>query len=996
MRLAASLLALFLLLASAVAQPSDSAATIVGRIFNPASGEYVRNAQVRIEGHAQSTVSEDGGYYRLTGVSPGEVTVVVDYTGYRSASATLIVTPGSTATRDFQLTSGLAIPDDGSPIELNAFTVSSEREGNAKAIMQQRNSMNITNSVASDVFGDVAEGNVGEFLKHLPGVELDLAQGEIRTVRLRGLGSEYTQVTMDGVSLASADANQGASGNARAFSFEQVSLSSMESIEISKTISADVDANAPAGTINLRSKRAFDREGRRVSAQANLTAHSSEFHLDRTHGPDDSRSRKIYPGGIFEYSDVFFNNRLGLILNVSESMLYSANARTTVTYNYTPTAADPRPVVPTQLQFLHAPRTNRRSTVTLNGDLKATERLVLSLSLVYNYAALNNPQRTVTFNAGARNTVSGDDPLTAFTTTSPSTFVTANPAAIVKLGQTISAIPRFEYKIGNFTLEGRFAASDSTSWYDPPREGSIRDAGNPRLNGPTFRATRTSVESADWQVVQVAGPSLDDGANFTMQPLQVSDGRYGRTRVYSGELVGILRTEKWIPIVWKAGLKRRFETRDFRNETESMRYTYVGPGAMPVGTWADYRSPFEFDINANGSNASIHSASGGSIWLPDILRLGELYRENPDQFTRTMTATNYYNAFVANRRYYEEEIDAAFVMGTASFNKLSIRAGLRREETSTDAEEFDPRTPEELAAAGFAEANGIASTIPGLEYQYFSKSKIHRTGTYSNLFPSGSLKYRFNRNLDLHLGFSSTIRRPTFRDLAGVWIINDENLTVSAPNPSLKPERSKNFSARLAYYFEPVGIFAINAFQNNVRGLFISNRLTAEEFGYSGDEDLSAYEFITTTSSEEEVTVRGMEYEYSQSLSFLPHPFSGLNVRASYTRNYAQIKVANMIPHSINAGLSYTYGRFSGYANMNWRDAYPTTVSGTPRFYRHRTNLDIGGNFRLTNRVSMFFSARNLFNEPYIILEQMGDNPAVGQMYESNGTNWTFGIKSVW
>ena len=65
-----------------------------------------------------------------------------------------------------------------SVVKLDQFVVSSEREGNAKAIMEQRNSMNITNSVASDVFGDVAEGNVGEFLKHMPGIELDHARAE--------------------------------------------------------------------------------------------------------------------------------------------------------------------------------------------------------------------------------------------------------------------------------------------------------------------------------------------------------------------------------------------------------------------------------------------------------------------------------------------------------------------------------------------------------------------------------------------------------------------------------------------------------------------------------------------------------------------------------------------------------------------------------------------------------------------------------------------------
>jgi iron complex outermembrane receptor protein len=971
--------------------------TITGRVFNPASSEYVRNAQVRVDGTSLATVSADGGAFTLTGVAPGTATVVVSYIGYQPVMASVTVTAGATSTRDFELTKTVEGrgPAGDSPIKLSAYQVSSEREGNAKAIMQQRNSMDITNSVASDVFGDVAEGNVGEFLKHMPGVELDLVQGEIRTIRLRGLDSEYTQVTLDGVSLASADANQGASGNARAFSFEQVSLASMDSIEVSKTISADVDANAPAGTINLKTKRAFDRSGRRVSLQANLTAFSTRFNLDDSYGPDDRTSRKLHPGGIFDYSDVFFNKRLGINLNISESMAYSANARTTIAYNYTPTAADPRPVVPTQLVFLHAPRTNRRSTVNLTSDFKASSRLVLSLGLLYNYADLNNPQRSLAFNTGARNTVIGADPLISFTTSAPAASVVANPAAIVKLGQTLTVLPKFEYRAGNLTVEGKFAGSNSISWYDPRfRRGAIRDAGGPTLTGLTYTAQRSSLRSADWKIVQTAGPDMNDGANYTNPVITIDDGRYALTDVYSADLTATLRTTRFLPITWKAGVKRRYEIRDFRLDTESLRYSLNGAGA--TGAWATYRSPFEFDMGGTNTDASLRSVNGGTIFMPDLVRLGGLYRENPERFTQSITATNFYNAFIANRRNYEETIDSAFLMGTASLGKLIVRAGLRREETETDTLDFAPRSVAELAAAGFAETAGRATTIEGIKYQYTSKPRVHRTNDYGNMFPSASLKYKINENFDAQLGFSSTIRRPPFRDIAGIFSINDDNLTVTAPNALLKPETSKNISARLAYYLAPVGILAVNVYQNNVKGLFLNNqRLTAAEFGYVGDLDLSSYEFITTEQSENDVTVRGMELEYSQSLSFLPGPFRGLNIRGSYTRSYASIPKANMIPHSINSGISYGYRALNLYANMNWRDNYPTTVTGNPRFYRHRANLDIGGGYRLTPRVNFFFSARNIFNEPYVIMEKVGSNPAVAQFYEVNGINWTFGVKSV-
>lgn len=989
--------ALVALLLPLVAAAQTATGVITGRIFNPLSGEYVRNAQIQIEGQPQySAVSEDGGAYRIANLPPGQYTVKVTFIGYQPQSARVTVTSGGTATADFQMSSAMAQPaDTGDTIKLAAYTVSSEREGNAKAIMQQRNSMDITNSVASDVFGDVAEGNVGEFLKHMPGVELDLVQGEIRTIRLRGLDSEYTQVSLDGVSLASADANQGASGNARAFSFEQVSLSSMESIEVSKTISADVDANAPAGTINIKSKRAFDRAGRRVTVQANATAFSTRFNFDNSYGPDDRQSQKIHPGGIFDYSDVFFNKRLGINLNISESMAYSANARTTITYNYTPTAADTRPVVPTALAFLHAPRTNRRSTVNFTTDFKASEKLVLSLGLLYNYADLNNPQRALTFNTSTRTTVIGTDPLLDLTTSAPAASVVTNPAAIVKLGQTLTAIPKFEYRSGNFTLEGKFAGSHSISWYDPRgRRGSIRDAGGPTLSGVRFHATRSSLRSADWKITQLGGPDWNDGANFTNPVITIDDGRFALTDVYSGELNAMYRTNKVLPISWKAGIKRRYEIRDFRNDTESLRRSLVG--VPTTGAWAGYRSPFEFDMGGTNTDASVRSINGGTVFMPDLVRLGNFYRDNENRFVQSLTATNYYNAFIANRRNYEETIDAAYLMGTTTIGKFVVRAGLRREETSTDALDFDPRSPAEIAAAGFTEVNGQATTVEGMQYQYTSKPRVHRTNDYGNMFPSASLKYRISPNLDAQLGFSSTIRRPPFRDVAGVTIINDEALTVSMPNRLLKPEKSKNIAARLAYYFEPVGILAVNLYQNNVKGLFLQNtRTSAEQVGYTGDIDLSAYEFITTIQSVNDVTVRGMELEYSQSLSFLPGALRGLGVRASYTRSYASIRKPNMVPHSINGGLSYSYRKLSVYANSNWRDEYPTTVTGNPRFYRHRMNVDIGGSYRFTNRYSAFFAARNLFNEPYIILEQVGTNAPVAQFYEVNGTNWTFGVKAV-
>lgn len=136
--------------------------TIGGRIFNPATGQYVRNAEVRVEGTGLVATSADAGAYTVGPVPAGPATLTVTSTGYRTATAMVTVASGATVTRDFDLVSTLEPNrDSGSILKLSSFVVSSVREGAAKAIMEQRNSMNVTNTISSDSFGDNPDGNLG-------------------------------------------------------------------------------------------------------------------------------------------------------------------------------------------------------------------------------------------------------------------------------------------------------------------------------------------------------------------------------------------------------------------------------------------------------------------------------------------------------------------------------------------------------------------------------------------------------------------------------------------------------------------------------------------------------------------------------------------------------------------------------------------------------------------------------------------------------------------
>ncbi len=989
--------ALFALL-PAHAQPTATG-SITGRVFNPSTSEYLRNARITVVESQQTTISGAGGEFTLSAVPAGKVTLAVDYTGYRAASATLTVPAGGSVAHEFNLISTLQRAAADGTVKLDAFTVSTEREGSAKAIMDQRRNMNITNTVASDSFGDNAEGNVGEFLKHLPGVELDLFYGEVRTVRLGGLGSEYTAVTMDGIALASVDANNSGSGAARSFTMEMASLNSMESIEVSKTISADMDANAPAGIINLRTKRAFDRAGRRVAWQTNIVAHSEAFNFNRTLGPDeDRRSYKLRPGGILEYSDVFLNKRLGLVLNISESNVYQEALISSLAYSTAITATDQRPLVPTTLNYQWAPRFNKRFATTLTVDYKITRDLNVGLGVVYNYADLWTPQRTVIFNAGTRANVIGTDPLLSFTSAINGS-VQVNPVAVSKMGETFTLLPRLGWKRGNFELEAKGAYSDSTSWYDPlGRRDSIRDTNSPTASNVTFRAQRSSLMDPGWSFVQSAGPDIANGASFTNPTLTANDGRFGRTVLATGEIIGTLKTFLGLPIVWKTGLKTRQQAQKFEDDQLAKRFDYAPGGTLaPSGAWANFRSPWEYSLAMNGGSTA--SSSGSTVFMPNLRAIGDLYRANPANFRQNWgtNADNFYQSYVARRRRFYEQIDAGFLMGTTSYKRLTFRAGLRWEGTETEASEADTRPPTEVRAAGFpVAANGIATTIPGIQYQFLSQPRVKRTGDYDNLFPSASLKYNLARNLDFQFGFSSTIRRPSYVNLSGVWIVNDDPAvrTVTAPNAALKPETSDNYAARVAYYFEPVGQLSATFTERKVTDLIVTDRQTAQEFGYDGTE-YAGFDFITVGNDPGRVKIRSMELEYNQSLSFLGEKFKRLSVRGSYTRLYAEVARTNLTPHLASGGLNYSLNRLNVYANWNWSDDINTNLAGTT-YRRHRANVDAGGSWRLSNTYSLSVSVRNLTDTPYINMQKFVTGPTAITRHETVGQSWTFAVKGTY
>src|SRR5262249_47403322 len=153
---------------------------------------------------------------------------------------------------------------------------------------------------------------------------------DARAVRIGGLDPKYAAISIDGMRMASA-ASATFGATTRQFEFEQASITSVESIELNKTLTASMDADAPAGSMNLRSKNAFDRKGREITAMVNVTGNPSyDFTWQRTPSPGDGKHRKIRPGALFTYAESF-QQRFGIQLSLSANQLYNEQAGITHT-----------------------------------------------------------------------------------------------------------------------------------------------------------------------------------------------------------------------------------------------------------------------------------------------------------------------------------------------------------------------------------------------------------------------------------------------------------------------------------------------------------------------------------------------------------------------------------------------------------------------------------------------------------------------------------------
>src|SRR5689334_2494459 len=85
------------------AAQSEGTGTITGRVYNSASKEYIRDAEIHVEGTNITVPSGTSGVFSLARVPAGEVTLRVTYTGLPPATTKVTVAAGQVVEREIEL-----------------------------------------------------------------------------------------------------------------------------------------------------------------------------------------------------------------------------------------------------------------------------------------------------------------------------------------------------------------------------------------------------------------------------------------------------------------------------------------------------------------------------------------------------------------------------------------------------------------------------------------------------------------------------------------------------------------------------------------------------------------------------------------------------------------------------------------------------------------------------------------------------------------------------
>ena len=878
---------------SAFAQtmPAVSAGVITGRVLNVATGAYLENVRLRISGTNLETITDQEGAYRVSGIPAGEVQLTASYIGLTEMTHPVTVAPGQVARRDFELT----LPDSGKPaqpgavVKLDQFTVVAAREFSAQALAlnEQRQAANIKNVVAADEYNGAAAGQLGDFLKFIPGVSAIYSGNLATDISVRGFPGFTTGVSINGGAVAAASV-----GESRNVQIYAVPLNNVSRIEVTKVPTPDMPAAGLGGSVNIINRDGFQHKAPRFNYSLSSSFNGSRaFNLDKLPGPTERiHARNINPDVDLSYLRPI-NDSLAVTMAFSRiyprtrsdatSANYDLNSLVQISNGWIP---DSQFILQTSGQLGVDWKFGRNNT--LNASVQQTRRDGYWATSTF----------ATTFGAGA--------------TGGPS-FTQGAPTAVGSVSQTfdyryriqnsVSGLVRFAHKGEVWRIDASLGLSAGKTHEGSGDKGYFENSSGAIANllirgdGIGTAARKEKLLPTKYTVADRTGASLDilDGNVYSITNATVFDRNWEDQRLSGrADLTRALATR--IPLSLKAGVA--INRQDWSRNQSDQTYTFL------PGTPVTERTAGRWGLVDQAFSASLKPYPGNKLvqWISPR-KTYELYRQRPELFV--LDRVTEYTTQANNDKRIAETISAGYLRGDlrAFSNRLFVVAGVRFEDTSDEGwgPLQDPTAQYQKDAKGNLVRNAAGSPIL-LTTDTLERAKLryerrgaHVEKSYRDFYPSVNASYSLRQDLVLRAAYAQTIGRPDLNNILPGITITDVTATpgnrlITVVNTGLTPWTSSNYDLSLESYAIKGAIASVGVFKKDIQNFFGATRYRATpelltSLDLPVEQEYLDYDVVTTMNVGE-AKITGFEFGYKQALTFLPKWASGMQVFINYTK----------------------------------------------------------------------------------------------------------------
>ena len=983
---------------------TTSTGTLEGRVQNAVTGRYLNNARLAVKDTAIIGFTNESGAYRLNQVPSGPAVLEVFYTGLDVQRIPLTVPSSRSITLDVTLTNAALVGPPVAAVKLDPFVIAATREtdGAAIAINEQRFAPNIKNVVSTDSQGEVMGGNIGEFLKYIPGLDAGPVGGaggfEPDGILVRGFPSGLTVVTSDGAPMAN-------SGTGRAFTLEQISINNIARVEVTKVPTPATGADSMSGSVNMVSKSAFERAQAQFRYNVNLTANSRALTLARQPDALEERMYRVVPGMNFDYTLPITKN-LGLVVAGLHYLQFVSQVFSNHTFQTSGAGTGATFATPyyRQHQLQDSPQYRTRDSGSIKVDWRIARYSVLSFGLNSSYFKLRSGNYNFLANVGTAPAPS----VAGGTALSFGPDFTVGATGRGSIGQTAGFNIRYQAQNGGNLI---YRLNDGNWKIDAMASKSLGKSWTLREDRGFFGGITTTAKvpvRLTFRDINSIGPGTTEVYNNTNQRFDLYDiGNYDITTAAGGRRdlreemeagsLDVKRALRFLPFPAsiQIGGARKEHTRDLENFSTS--YTYNGisgdrsAARFAARVYTNVTLPVISSVERNNGGKSPPYVSPTLIW--------EAYRQDPSLFTVTPTQmVTTERGRIVNSQFFNERVDAAYMQTEMRLlgNRLNILTGVRYEKTTTYGEGL-LQTPEGVwmrnpdgsfarNAAGArirrpdAGAAGSLAELPSIYHRRGYKA----TKSYDGYYPSLHLTFNVTENFIARAAYAKTYGRPNYTDVVPNTVINENDLgvvpdptqvpgTLTLSNPALRPWTADNYDLTLEYYTPSGGVFGAGVFRKDIRDFFgdlnkVATVADTETFGLGPE---YAGWLVNTSINAGNARVSGMEISFNQPLRHLGRwgqPFRVFaNATKLKTEGAAEANFSGYLPKVLNCGVTFNQKPFIVMLKINYRgrqryDLVPNMGPDAYNYVTPKTHVDLNVDYQLRNNLSFFMNMRNLFN----------------------------------